>query len=127
MLADLVVVVHLAYLGYVVLGGLLGLRDVRWLVPHLASVAWGVAGTATRLPCPLTALEKKLDTAAGVSTYDGPFIAQYLAGTLYPVQVQPLVWQAAATVVAGSYLVVLDRHQHGRLGPGARPPLPDPR
>ncbi len=64
----------------------------------------------TGLPCPLTELEKWLDTAAGAATYDGPFIAHYLAGTLYPTETQPLVWQATAAVVTASYLVVLVHH-----------------
>lgn len=117
LLADLVVVLHVAYLGYVVLGGFLGLRDVRWLLPHLVTVVWGVVGTMTRLPCPLTELEKWLNTVAGASTYDGPFIAHYLAGTLYPADAQTLVWQATAAVVAGSYLVVMGHH----LGSGHAP------
>lgn len=114
LLADVVVVVHLAYLGYVLLGGFLVLRDLRWLVPHLLSVGWGVVGTMTRLPCPLTSLEKWLDAGAGASTYDGPFIAHYLAGTLYPAEAQPLVWQLSAVVVAASYVAAIaDRHRHG--------------
>lgn len=114
------VVVHLAYPGYVVLGGFLGLRDVRWLLPHLVSVGWGVLGTTTRLPCPLTGLEKSLDTAAGASTYDGPFITHYLAGTLYPAGAQPLVGQLVAAVVAASYVVVLVHQQRSRLGHARR-------
>lgn len=125
MLADLVVAVHVAYLCYVVLGGFLGLRDVRWLLPHLVAVGWGVLGTATRLPCPLTQVEKWLDTSAGAATYDGPFIAHYLAGTLYPVEAQPLVWQATAAVVVASYVVVHVRHHHhafvGHPGPAVTP------
>lgn len=120
-LADLVVVVHVAYLGFVVLGGLLALRDVRWLVPHLLTVVWGVVGTLTRLPCPLTSLEKWLDSLAGASTYDGPFITHYLVGTLYPAGAQPLVWQATAAVVAASYVVVAVHHR-GHARP-AGPPL----
>lgn len=116
-LADLVVVVHVAYLGFVVLGGFLGLRDSRWLVPHLLSVAWGVLGTLTRLPCPLTSLEKWLDDLAGASTYDGPFISHYLAGTIYPADAQPLVWQATAAVVAASYVVVGVHHHRTHPGP----------
>lgn len=114
LLASLVVVGHLAYLAFVLLGGFLGLRDVRWLLPHAVSVVWGVVGTLTRLPCPLTTLEKWLDTTAGVSTYDGPFITHYLAGTLYPADAQPLVWQASAAVVAASYVTVLV-HRHRTL------------
>jgi hypothetical protein len=121
-LADLVVVVHVAYLGFVVLGGFLGLRDGRWLVPHLLTVAWGVVGTMTRLPCPLTSLEKWLDSLAGGSTYDGPFISHYLAGTLYPADAQALVWQATAAVVAASYVVVGVHHHRAHAGP-AGPPL----
>lgn len=130
MLADLVVAVHMTYLGYVVLGGFLGLRDLRWLWPHAASVLWGVVGTATRLPCPLTQLERWLDTAAGVPTYQGAFIDHYLAGTLYPASAQPLVWQATAAVVAGSYLTVLVHCHHQRLVGGGRsrtaPQVADP-
>lgn len=111
MLADLVVAVHVTYLGYVLLGGFLGLRDVRWLWPHLATVIWGLVGTATRLPCPLTELERWLDTLAGASTYQGPFIAHYLAGPLYPATAQPLVWHATAGVVLASYLAVLHHHR----------------
>jgi len=139
LVADLVVVVHVTYLGYVVLGGFLGLRDVRWLLPHLVASAWGVIGTLTRLPCPLTGLEKWLDSAAGAASYDGPFIAHYLAGTFYPVDAQPLVWQATAAVVAASYVVALVHHHRVHVqhvtsaahgvevapewgGPGARPP-----
>lgn len=122
MLADLVVVVHVAYLGFVVLGGFLGLRDARWLLPHLATVVWGVVGTMTHLPCPLTSLEKWLDSLAGASSYDGPFITHYLVGTLYPADAQSLVWQATAAVVAASYVVVgLHRHR-AHAGP-AGPPL----
>lgn len=119
LLADVVVVVHLAYLGYVLLGGLLALRDVRWLAPHLVSVFWGVVGTMTRLPCPLTSLEKWLDSGAGASTYDGPFITHYLAGTLYPADAQPLVWQLSAAVVAATYVAVI-AHHHRHASPTAR-------
>lgn len=117
MLADLVVVVHVAYLGFVVLGGFLGLRDARWLLPHLLSIVWGVVGTMTRLPCPLTSLEKWLDSLGDASTYDGPFITHYLAGTLYPTDAQTLVWQATAAVVAASYLVVAVHHHRAHAGP----------
>jgi hypothetical protein len=116
-LADLVVVLHVTYLGFVVLGGFLGLRDGRWLLPHLVSVTWGVVGTMTHLPCPLTSLEKWLDSLAGASSYDGPFITHYLAGTLYPADAQSLVWQATAAVVAASYVVVGVHHHRTHAGP----------
>jgi hypothetical protein len=112
-LADVVVVVHLAYLGFVVLGGFLGLHDVHWLLPHAAAVVWGVVGTVGRAPCPLTALEKWLVSTGGGTPYDGPFISHYVTGTLYPAAAEEQVWQATAALVVASYMAVL-AHDHRR-------------
>ena len=109
-LADVVVVVHLAFLGYVLLGGFLGLRDVRWLVPHLVALAWGVIGVESTKVCPLTSLEKWFIELSGGIPYDGPFISHYLTGHLYPVGAQDEVWLLCATVVLTSYVVVLVHH-----------------
>ena len=40
-LADILVVLHLAFVGFVVLGGLLVLRTPRWGWVHLPVAAWG--------------------------------------------------------------------------------------
>lgn len=117
LLADAVVVLHLAYLAYVVLGGLLGLRGLAWLWPHAATVAWGLLGTYTALPCPLTLLEKSLIRAGGGTPYDGPFIGHYLAGTVYPRAAEDLVLQLVLVVVLASYGVVLVHHRRRRPSP----------
>jgi hypothetical protein len=110
--ADVVVAVHLAFLGFVLLGGFLGLRDVRWLVPHLLAVAWGVIGVESTKVCPLTILEKWFIEQSGAIPYDGPFISHYLTGHLYPAGAQDEVWLLCATVVLASYVVVLIHHRH---------------
>ena len=109
-LADVVVALHVAFLGYVLLGGFLGLRDVRWLVPHLLAVGWGVIGVESTRVCPLTGLEKRFIELGGGIPYDGPFISHYLAGHLYPADAQDQVWLLCAMVVLTSYVVVLVHH-----------------
>lgn len=112
--AEVVVAIHLVYLLYVPLGGLLGLRDVRWLWPHSATVVWGVVGVLTGARCPLTELEKHLVALDGGEPYSGPFIDRYLADVLYPAELQDLVWWLTSVVVLASYLLVFSRLLGGR-------------
>ena len=83
-LADGVLVLHLGFLVFVVLGGLLVLRwpGVAWL--HLPAVVWGAWVELTGGVCPLTPLENRLRRAGGGLGYQGGFIDQYLVPVLYP-------------------------------------------
>jgi CheY-like chemotaxis protein len=65
-LADLTIVVHLAFMAFVVCGGLWARRR-RWLVPvHLAALGWGVLSELNpNVICPLTALQKFFAHRAG--------------------------------------------------------------
>ena len=83
-LADIVVVIHLLFTGYVVLGGLLALRRIRWLWLHLTAVAWGVALECWGFICPLTPLENWLRAKGGAAGYKTGFVAHYLLPLLYP-------------------------------------------
>jgi hypothetical protein len=83
-LADLVLVVHLAFIVFVVAGGLLALRW-RWVpLVHLPAAFWGVFIEITGRICPLTPLENTLRRAAGDSGYSGGFIEHYLVAIVYP-------------------------------------------
>ena len=82
--ADLLVVVHLAFVGFVVLGGFAVPRWPRLAWAHLPAVAWGVGIELTGGICPLTPVEQSLRVAAGATGYDGDFIAHYLLPVLYP-------------------------------------------
>lgn len=83
-LADLVLVVHLGFIVFVVLGGLLALRW-RWAPAlHLPAVLWGGFIELSGGICPLTPLENLLRRSAGASGYSGSFIEHYLLPTLYP-------------------------------------------
>ena len=83
-LADAVVVAHLAFIVFVVLGGFLVLRW-RWAPAlHLPAALWGAYVELTGRICPLTPLENTLRRAAGESGYSGGFIEQYLIPVIYP-------------------------------------------
>jgi len=113
LLADLVLVLHLGFIAFAVLGGLLALR-VRWLpLVHLPCVAWGVFVEATGRVCPLTPLENSLRRAAGEAGYQGGFVERYLVPIVYPDALSPaLQWALAAGLLlanAAIYTAVLRR------------------
>ncbi|HEV2017808.1 MAG TPA: DUF2784 domain-containing protein [Gemmatimonadaceae bacterium] len=83
-LADLVLVVHLAFVFFVVLGGLLVLRWPRLAWLHLPAAIWGVLIEYTGWFCPLTPLENSFRTRGGEAGYSGGFIQHYIQPLLYP-------------------------------------------
>jgi nitrate reductase gamma subunit len=82
--ADLVLLVHLAFVLFVVLGGLLALRWpwVAWV--HVPVALYGAAIEFTGFICPLTPLEVSLRRRGGEAGYEGGFIEHYVTATLYP-------------------------------------------
>ena len=84
--ADIVLVIHFAFVVFIVVGAVLT-RWARWLIwPHLAVLAYGAAIQAIGFTCPLTPLEKSLRRAAGEAVYEGGFIGHYITPVLYPGQ-----------------------------------------
>ena len=82
--ADLVLIVHLGFVLFVVLGGLLVWRW-SWLVGiHLAAVSWGALIEFAGFACPLTPLEDHLRELGGEVGYEGDFIGHYITEFLYP-------------------------------------------
>lgn len=84
LLADAVVVLHIAFVLFVVFGGLLVIRRA-WIVwVHIPAVVWGVLIEYSGWICPLTPLENALRERAGEAAYSGDFIAHYALPLLYP-------------------------------------------
>lgn len=82
--ADTLFVIHLMFIVFVVLGGLL-VAKWRWLVfLHLPAAIWGALIEFRSWPCPLTPWEKQLRHAAGEAGYEGGFIEHYLGPVIYP-------------------------------------------
>lgn len=108
--ADVVVIVHLIFILFAVLGGLLVLRW-RWLaVLHLPAVVWGATVEFTGWICPLTPLENTLRRAAGESDYGGGFTDQYLIPIIYPPGLTPDI-----QVLLGAVVVIVNLGAYGYL------------
>ncbi len=84
LLADAVLLAHLAFILFVVFGALLVLRR-RWLMPvHLLAVAWGIGIEVLGAVCPLTYAENRLRLLAGEAGYSGGFVEHYVVALVYP-------------------------------------------
>ena len=83
-LADGVLVVHLAFVLFVALGGFLVLRwpRIAWL--HVPAALWGVYIEFTGRICPLTPLANSLRVRGGEAGYSGGFIDHYITALIYP-------------------------------------------
>jgi hypothetical protein len=84
LLADLVVVLHLTFVLFVVLGGLLVLRWPRVAYFHIPAAIWGAVIELAGWLCPLTPLENWLRRQAGSIGYAGGFVDHYILPILYP-------------------------------------------
>jgi len=83
-LADLVLLLHLAFLIFVAAGGFVVLRRPRLAWAHLPAAAWGVLIEYAGWICPLTPLEVWLRRQGGGAGYEGGFIEHYVTAFLYP-------------------------------------------
>lgn len=83
-LADALVAFHLAFIVFVVGGGLLAFKDRKWALLHLPAVAWGAWTEFTGTVCPLTPWENALRHDAGAAGYEGGFIEHYVIPLIYP-------------------------------------------
>jgi hypothetical protein len=84
MLADFVVVLHLAFIVFAVLGGLLAFKWRRVVWFHLPAVTWAALIEFANWSCPLTPLENWLRRRSGETGYQSGFIEHYLLPALYP-------------------------------------------
>ena len=110
LLADLVVVLHLAFVLFVLFGGLLTWWKPRIAWVHVPAAAWGAVVEFSGWLCPLTPLEQWLRLEAGDSAYRSDFIGQYILPVLYPVMLRP-----GTQVFLGAIVVVMNGAIYGWL------------
>jgi hypothetical protein len=103
LLADLVVALHLGFVLFVVLGGLIALRWPRAAFLHLPAALWGAGIEFIHGVCPLTPLENHLRHLGGEAGYSGDFVERYLLPVLYPAGLSQDV-----QLVLGAFVVVLN-------------------
>jgi hypothetical protein len=82
--ADALALLHLGFVLFVALGGLLVLRWPRLAWLHLPAGVWGAWVEFAGWICPLTPLENALRHIAGTAGYPGGFIDHYLWPLIYP-------------------------------------------
>jgi hypothetical protein len=116
--ADAVLVLHLGFIVFALLGAALAVRW-RWLpFIHLPAAAWGVFIELTGRVCPLTYLENHFRVRAGQADYSESFIEHYLLAVIYPSgltrEIQFALAGVVLTVNAAIYTWLL---LHGRSAP----------
>ena len=113
LLADLVVLVHFAFVIFVVAGGALVWRWPRLAWLHVPCALWGAAVELGGWICPLTPFEIDLRQRAGGAGYEGDFVARYVLPVLYPAgltrEAQVLLGAVVIAVNAAVYLAVIRR------------------
>jgi nitrate reductase gamma subunit len=109
-LADLVLVVHLTFVLFVVLGGLLVLRWPWVAFLHIPTAIWGVLIEYSGWICPLTPLENSFRARGGEAGYSGGFIQHYIQPLLYPAGLT-----RGTQIVLGSLALILNLAAYGIL------------
>lgn len=106
--ADIIVALHLGFILFVALGGLLVLRwrVCAWF--HIPAALWGTLIEFGGWICPLTPLENLLRRASGAAGYGGGFIHHYVMPIIYPV-----VLNRTIQVILGCAVIVLNGALYG--------------
>ena len=111
--ADAVVALHLAFVVFAAIGGVLAWRRLAYAWFHLPALAWAAYVEFSGTICPLTPLENRLRVRAGEAGYPGSFVEHYLMPVLYPAGLTPDAqrWIGAALVAlnVAIYAVALAR------------------
>ena len=117
-LADLVLVVHLAFVLFVALGAALVLRWPRLAWVHVPVVLYGAAIEFIGFTCPLTPLEVWLRRRGGEAGYSGGFIEHYVTAAIYPTGLTREIQLALGTLVlllnGAAYAFLVSRRRGAR-------------
>jgi hypothetical protein len=121
LLADLLVVVHLAFVLFVVAGALLVVRWRALIWVHVPCVLWGALIEFGGWVCPLTPLENHWRVLGGQAGYAGGFVEHYLLPVLYPPSltrgVQVVLGVIVLTINVAAYRRWLRTAAAARRGP----------
>ncbi len=110
LLAELVFLVHFAFIVFVVAGGFAVLRRPKLAWLHLPAALWGALIEFFGWTCPLTPLEVFLLRSAGDAGYAGGFLEHYLSPVIYPEGLTP-----AVQVLLGSAVIAVNVAVYARL------------
>ncbi len=127
LLADVIVVLHFAFIVFVVLGALPAYRWPKMVWVHIPCALWGAWIEITGGICPLTPIEVHFRRMGGTEGYAGGFIEHYLVPIIYPSGLtqadQLLLGGLVVAVNLSAYGFLLWRRRSGRP-PDSGPPSP---
>lgn len=83
-MADAVLLLHLAFIIFVLIGGIAVLRWPRLAWIHVPAATWGALIEFAGWICPLTPLENSLRQRGGEAGYSGGFVDHYITSIIYP-------------------------------------------
>jgi len=117
-LADAILLFHLLFILFALLGGIFVLYR-RWVVfVHLPAAVWATFVGFTGWICPLTPLEKHFREVSGDLGYSGGFIEHYIIPVIYPAALEMdmhlLLGYIALVINLVIYMFVLYRKLKGR-------------
>jgi hypothetical protein len=104
LLADLVILLHFAWILFLVFGLLLAIKRPRIAVFHLAGLLFSLLLNLRGWYCPLTYLENYLHTLYGPGSAKGPFVMRYAYKLIYP-DIPEAVIRGGEIVFAGLYVL----------------------
>ena len=110
LLADLVVIIHTAFVAFVVLGGVLVLRWPKLAWVHIPAAVWGVLIEFAGWICPLTPLENWFRARGGEAGYAGGFVDHYIIPVLYPESLT-----RSTQFMLGTFVLLLNLAVYGTL------------
>ena len=82
--ADLVLIVHVAFIIFVVFGALLSFSSTKIIYVHIPALIWAIYMELTHSVCPLTYFENWLLLKANLTKYSEGFVQNYLVPIVYP-------------------------------------------
>ena len=116
-LAAAVLLIHLLWIVWVILGGLFTRNRPFWRWFHILSLVYGILVETLPWACPLTLLETWLEERAVVTPYRQDFLVHYLEALVYPDVPQTLLVACAAAVCLFNLGIYAYRFQHrGAVG-----------
>lgn len=108
-LAHAVALLHLAFIIFVVAGGLLVLKWPKLAWIHLPAAIWGALIEFAQWFCPLTNLENWLLRKAGQAGYSEGFLEHYIFAIIYPDGLTRTVGVILGLLVVGINVAIYSR------------------
>ena len=114
-LADGTVAVHLLFILFVLLGGLLVFRWPKMAWVHVPTFVWGVMIEFAGWICPLTYLENHWRMRGAAEGYATSFVERYIVPLIYPELLFPGGFPRTGFVLIGVFVLTLNATIYWRV------------